>query len=466
MAKAKARSLAAGRAPYRALARPLSSAQRQKLSAYLVRLVRWQQTLRDWPVLDDAPDATAFVSVYARGRLVGCFGSDDATPRDRVARAFVRAIADTRRDAITPEERAHVTAQLSYPIAIQPIDARDASSRIEAGTHGVASRSAILLPDVARDNGWNASQLLDALARKQGDAIDELWHFRTERVTSQPSASGDAQTMALDWLERLVDREGRITFAIDPTRRARTEVGTMHHGRAAVVVQALAQPRQRRSALARARTRLEADLRAALRGRAVVGWPEDDAMVVGTLALACRAGLPLHRELRAQVAERPLVARSSWHAAQAVAALGREAPTSLWRACVRALEREPWAPWTAIAAHARGDGDTFARTTRSLAAQLRDRPPHAGGADRAAVPEIALTALVVEALQLANDSESRAAVARGQDFLRRWQLVGEQQLAAHDPALALGAFPGSPVSDTLRGDITAHAVLACWPEER
>ncbi len=75
------------------------------------------------------------------------------------------------------------------------------------------------------------------------------------------------------------------------------------------------------------------------------------------------------------------------------------------------------------------------------------------------VPEVALTALSIEAL-VRSGSATRAAVARGRDFLRSLQLVGHRLYGALDPALARGAFPTSPIADVLRGDVTGHALLA------
>ncbi len=464
MAKPAARALKSPAAPpYRALPRPLTAGERSRLSRHLARLVEWQRTLGAWPRLHAAPDATPFVSVHARGRLVGCFGSDEGTPSERIGRAFVRAIADARHQALSPSERGAVTAQLSYVLGVERADLARAAQTIEVGTHGVASRSAILLPDVARDNGWDAPQLLDALARKQGSALDDVWIFRTERVSSARSPGRDARALAIAWLERLVDEDGAMTFAVDPRRRIRERVGVMHHGRAAVVVQAMSAWSSKRGLVTRARQRLLADVRSALAGRIVEAWPREPAAVIGTVALACRAGLPLVSELRELVDATPAIARNPWHAAQAMAVLGGDAPASLWQACVRDLESRPFAPWTLIAARARDDAATEQRLTRALADHLRAHPPHAGGAAVARVPEVALTAVAVEALLPSRDSQARAAVARGQEFLRRWQLLGDRIPPAYDVELARGAFPGSPISDVLRGDITAHALLACWP---
>jgi hypothetical protein len=83
-------------------------------------------------------------------------------------------------------------------------------------------------------------------------------------------------------------------------------------------------------------------------------------------------------------------------------------------------------------------------------------------AGRTEVPEIALTAITVEALAplLATSAQTRAAVARARRFLERWQLRPGRVPAALDPTFAEGAFPLSPVVPFGRGDATAHALLA------
>jgi hypothetical protein len=153
------------------------------------------------------------------------------------------------------------------------------------------------------------------------------------------------------------------------------------------------------------------------------------------------------------------VAAVSWHAAQVVAALGADAPREIWDICVRDLDQQPWAPWTAIAARARGDRATLARATRTLASSIPHRGPHAGGAAVGAVPEVALTALVAEAL---SGSPHAAALRAARGFLRRAQIHATRR-GALDPSLSHGAFPLSPVADGLRCDVTAHALLALLP---
>ena len=192
----------------------------------------------------------------------------------------------------------------------------------------------------------------------------------------------------------------------------------MHHGRVASVVQALAACGKHTAAVLRARRRLEHDIRAALNGSPVQGWPADPELVAGTLGLAILAGVPLMTDL-VQFVETRHAPRSAWHAAQVVAALGPRAPDALWATCVADLDRHPFAPWTLIAADARGDRAVRARAARAVASALRTHAPHRGGASMTHVPETALTGLAVEALARRTGPWARAAVGRGREFLAR-----------------------------------------------
>jgi hypothetical protein len=232
----------------------------------------------------------------------------------------------------------------------------------------------------------------------------------------------------------------------------------MRHGRAAVAAAALAAC-GRHAEAGRALAWIAAEIAAALSGRAVAGWPHDPARQAGTLALAVIAGAPLAGELAA-LAQRAELAREPWHAAQVVCALGPRAPAPLWRACLAALEHRPWAPWTVLAARALSDGAARERGDRALIESLRATAPHLGGCAATAVPEIALTAITVEALRGSRGAAARAAVRRGRAFLARWQHLPGRIPAALSPDACAGAFPASPVAALLRVDVTAHALLA------
>jgi hypothetical protein len=475
-----ARPPAAPRAPafpWRALGGPLPEAARRALLASARALAA---DARARP--RGAPDATPFVSLYVDGGLRGCCGCDDGDPGGRLAVAFREAFRDRRFAALGPAERARLAVQVSYVHGVRRVEPREAVRLVEPGTHGLAvvpraRAPAMLLPHVARDRQLDGAVFCEALARKAGlDAAGwrraSLYLFETDDVTLRPPGAGDRATsagaspaaLAARWLRERVAADGRVAFAVDARARAVAGAGVMRHGRAAVVIQALAAHGGAAAAVVRARRWLGADIEAALAGRAVAGWPERLGMLAGTLALAALAGVRAPEALAA-VARRPELAREPWHAAQVAAALGPDTPAALWRACVADLVERPFAPWTALAARARGDAATLARCERALAASVRREAPHAGGVDLAGVPQLAQTAAAVEALAGLPSRAAQAAVARGAAFLRRWQVRPGRVPAPLDPALAAGAFPASPVVDWLRADVTAHALLALRASE-
>jgi len=167
------------------------------------------------------------------------------------------------------------------------------------------------------------------------------------------------------------------------------------------------------------------------------------------------------------------VHRSAWHAAQVAAALGREAPDTLWQACVAHLGATPWAPWTLLAARARGDAAVVEATAGPVVSSLRESAPHEGGCGVAEVPETAVTALAVEALQGLPGGDVGRATKRGRSFLRARQLLPGAIPGELDPDISAGAFVASPVVvDLLRCDVAGHAFSAlgdergAWPRPR
>jgi len=459
---------------WRTLRHP-SEKERTALVSSVQTMLRFQRTLTKWKLPESAPDATPFVALYAGGHLRGCYGSAEGAPGERLARAFLRALDDGRFGGVRAGERDRVVAQISYVRRARLVDPETAPDELELGVHGVAvvpeSRAPVLLlPHVARDERVGGAEMLRRLSRKAGLGDDGLgghavYLLETEDIvvrTGWRAPKQKALAAARGWLASLVQPDGRVTFAVDPRARTKTDVGVMHHGRASVVAHALAQEgatAAHRSIGARAKKRLLADARDALAGAALEGWPKDPAQVAGTLALLVRAGVPVRRELLAFVGVNDVV-RSPWHCAQVVAALGGDAPESLWQACVADLDAHPWAPWTLLAAIARGDRHVRDRAARGLVAGLRPHPPHRGAGTITPIPEVALTALAVEALSAHPAAWARAAATRARAFIARMQLVGDRVYGALDASLAWGAFPVSPIVDWLRGDVTAHAVLA------
>jgi hypothetical protein len=358
---------------------------------------------------------------------------------------------------------------------MRSVDPRRVDEQVEVGRDGLAVARAghppvVLLAPVACElRAAGAKELLARLERKARitNWLDwALYAVRTEdivvRSAEPPARTGeeDPQTAAGRWLANLVEQDGSVAFAVDARRGKRIATGPMHHGRAAVALRALERDRRWAPAASRARRWLEEDIEKALRGEPIASWPDEPAMIAGTLALACLAGIDLRRELTPW-AERPELRASPWHGAQVVVALGREAPDSLWRACVAHLSVRPWAPWTVLAARARGEADVAHRASRALCESIRSALPFPGGCSATRVPETALTALVVEALHGSDDEDARAVVARARRFLRAAQLTGDSIPAPLDPDLAQGAFVASPVHvDYLRCDVSGHAFLA------
>ncbi len=475
MAKTTTRQVAL---PWTPLARALTSTQRRASQAQLRGLLDWQRALGAWPRLASTPRAaTPFVSLYERGRLLGCFGSDEGGPGERVARAFLMSLHDPRVGGSLLVDRAQVSAELTYLSEVHALPTRDlprALDEIEVGTHGLAwvaperARSALLLPQVARDHGYTAEALLDALCKKASVARAELASGRLVRLSAESrvahaepvDARGTRTELAAKWLADQIDADGSIAYAVDPRTGTRIDRGLMYHGRAAVLLQALAAWPQHRRRRALAARRLVAELDAATRGRAPLAWPEDEGQVAGTLALAVLAGLPFREQLLARAGARA-VRESAWHAAQVVTALGSDAPSELWQRCVGELDQHPWAPWTALAAVVLDDRASYERASHALVAGLSAKAIHRGGVRLRSVPELAVTAITVEALAAGRASAARtAAIVRGRAFLARWQFRPQQISASIDPACAMGAFPLSPVASGLRCDVTAHALLA------
>lgn len=457
--------------PLGALRAPLAPDELANLRATLTELLCWHVDLAHWPAPAFAPDATPIVSLYLDGRLVGCSGTTDGAPPARLARAFVQTLGDQRFGGVAEGARRRIVAELSYPRAPRPVSKREALEQLEVGRHGLAlvteGGGGSLLPDVASEYALGPADFLQALAEKSGVPLDAwpadgLFLFETSRVVARlaeaPPPLGEPVAAAASWLARRVG-EGDVDFGFDPRTGTGVDDPPMFHGRVAVLLRALLAQRSERGAAARAKRWLEAELARGLAGDRRVALPDSLPVLAGTLALASLAGIDCDPKL-VELASAPELAQNPWHAAQVVTALGPRAPEALYRAVVERLDADPFAPWTLMAATARGDTPVIARAAAALARLVRTGPPHEGGVGPI-VPETARTAAVVEALApVAATPEERAAVVRARAFITAQQLSGADYAPAAAPARVTGAFPVSPVVHFLQLDVTAHALLA------
>jgi AMMECR1 len=463
------------RFPFRALVRPLDARVRSRVEAQMRVLLAWQRSLRRWPgVARGLPDATPFVSVYAAGRLLGCFGCDEGDASERLSRAFLLALHDPRFGSVS-DARDSLAVEVAYPVAPKRVPLSRAKAVLEPGHHGLACARAngppvLLLPSVARHGGLDADAMLELLAKKLGIAKSALangalYVCETDSAVARSAIRGadrrelGAEEAAARWLAARVDRDGNVEFGFDPLGRGHDARGLFHQGRAAVLIRALDEHGGHSATVARARRRLVREIERGLAGRGVRGFPEHPAEIAGTLALASLAGVDVRRPLE-RFAKRSALRAVPWHAAQVVYALGRAAPPELWSACVSDLAARPWAPWTALAARSVGDARTLQRAERALIESIRPTAPFSGGANVRPIPELALTAVVVEALEESRSASARRARAKAVEFLKTWQVRHQPISAAFEPASATGGFPLSPVIPYLRSDVTAHALRA------
>ena len=153
---------------------PLSDEDRRDLLARARRAILETVSSMRFPDLPPAvgrlaDPAGAFVTLRSNGRLRGCMGCIDAAHAlaETVAQcAITAALQDPRFKPLTVEEIAGLEIEISVISELQP--ARPEG--LELGIHGiVVSRGAsrgLLLPQVALEHNWSATQFLEAACRK------------------------------------------------------------------------------------------------------------------------------------------------------------------------------------------------------------------------------------------------------------------------------------------------------------
>ena len=114
----------------------------------------------------------AFVTLKKNGQLRGCIGRMTADwPLQRAvgAMALQAAFNDRRFKQVSGKELAHLEIEISVLTPFHPVSGPEA---IRIGTDGVLlkkdSRSAVYLPQVAVEQGWDKEEMLEHLCRKAG----------------------------------------------------------------------------------------------------------------------------------------------------------------------------------------------------------------------------------------------------------------------------------------------------------
>jgi MEMO1 family protein len=126
---------------------------------------------RNFPARMSFPQG-AFVTLKKDGRLRGCIGhmaEDIALGQTVGSMAQAAAFHDPRFDRVTLSEMSRIEIEISVLTPMKPIASSD---EIVIGRDGVlmskAGASAVFLPQVAVENKWNKSEMLDNLCQKAG----------------------------------------------------------------------------------------------------------------------------------------------------------------------------------------------------------------------------------------------------------------------------------------------------------
>lgn len=138
----------------------------------------------------------AFVTLKKQAQLRGCIG--DIFPQRPLYRSIMlnainASINDRRFSPVTEAECNDISIEISALTAPEPVDSPDA---IRIGIDGVVmskdGRSAVFLPQVAPEQGWNLNQTLTRLSQKAGLSPD-AWKEGANFLVFQAVVFGEEQ---------------------------------------------------------------------------------------------------------------------------------------------------------------------------------------------------------------------------------------------------------------------------------
>jgi AmmeMemoRadiSam system protein A len=172
---------------------PLAQSDRRELLALARGAVEATARHETKPAFDPAgltagalAPAAAFVTIHQRGRLRGCIGMmryDVPVWINVRDSAIAAARDDPRFEPVGPAELPGLEIEIS--VLEPPVPLPDAAL-FEAGRHGIVvergGARALLLPQVAGEMGWGASEMLEAVCRKAGLRFD-AWRDGATRLS-------------------------------------------------------------------------------------------------------------------------------------------------------------------------------------------------------------------------------------------------------------------------------------------
>ena len=138
----------------------------------------------------------AFVTLKKDSQLRGCIG--DIFPRQPLYKSVIvnainAAVNDRRFLPVTSDEFSDITIEISALTAPEPVASPD---KIRIGIDGVVlnknGRSAVFLPQVALEQGWDLNKMLTQLSRKAGLEVDG-WKDGANFLVFQADVFGEGE---------------------------------------------------------------------------------------------------------------------------------------------------------------------------------------------------------------------------------------------------------------------------------
>ena len=128
-----------------------------------------------------------FVTLTNEGRLRGCIGT--FSPRGALAEMIVSMGASAAHDPrftvdpFTPAELVELSVEVSV---LSPLAKTTTPEKLQVGVHGIyvtnGQRAGCFLPEVATDQGWNATQFLSYCCAHKAGLPPDAWRMLDTKV--------------------------------------------------------------------------------------------------------------------------------------------------------------------------------------------------------------------------------------------------------------------------------------------